>query len=69
MNFTSVVINLFENYPSASSFTSCLHTEETSLVSGGMFIMYTIMVGELTFLNSVELHESTTKIKDVCKLV
>lgn len=39
MNFTSVDIHLFANYLSASSFTSCLHTEETALVSGGLFIL------------------------------
>lgn len=69
MNFTSVDIHLFANYTSASSFTSCLHTEEASLVSGGLFIIYTITVGKLTFLKSVALHESTTKIKDVCEPV
>lgn len=68
MNFTSVDIHLFANYMSASSFRSCLHTEDTAHISGGLFNIYTITVGKLTFLKSVALHENTTKIKDVCKI-
>lgn len=67
MNFTSVDINLFANYTSASSFRSCLCTEETAHVSVGLFNICTVTVGKLTFLKSVALHENTTKIKDVCK--
>lgn len=69
MNFTSVDIHLFANYMSASSFTSCRHTEETSLVSGGLFMICIITAGKLTFLKPVALRESTTKIKDVCEPV
>lgn len=65
MDFTTVDINLFANYTPASSFTSCLHTEENSLILRGLFTIYTITVGKLTFLKSVALHESTTKIKEV----
>jgi len=68
MNFTSVEIHLFANYTSASSFIPCLHTQ-TTLVSGGWFIVYTVTVGKLTFFKSVALHKSTTKIKDVCESV
>lgn len=69
MNFTSVDIHLFANCMSASSFMSCLHTEETLLVSGGLLIIYTITADKLTFLKSVALCECATKINDMCESV
>lgn len=65
MNFTSMAIYLFANCMSESSFISCLHTEETALVSGGLFIIYAIAAGKFTFLKPVALCESTTKINDM----
>lgn len=68
MNFTSMDIHLFANYKSASSFTSCLHAEEMSLVSGGLFNIYAITVGNLLSWNLLHFMKTQPKSK-MCESV